>query len=154
MSPKSPLHVLVADSAQLRSQLLTTALGRRPGFHVSQCLLDSAHILEAARSQPVDVVLADVERHEELATELQHLRHVHLLSPRLRIVLLVSSYNRELVTQAFRSGVRGLFCFSTDDFRALCKCLQCVQRGQVWANSEQLGMVLESLGQSDRKSVV
>ena len=48
---------------------------------------------------------------------------------------------------AFRSGVKGLFCFSEYPFRLLCKCIQSVHRGQVWANSEQLQYLIEGITQ-------
>ncbi len=49
--------------------------------------------------------------------------------------------------QAFRSGARGLFCFSQYPSRLLCKCIQSVHQGQVWANSEQMQYLVEALSQ-------
>jgi hypothetical protein len=40
-----------------------------------------------------------------------------------------------------------LFCFSQFPFRLLCKCIQCVHQGQVWANSEQMQYVVDVLSQ-------
>ena len=48
---------------------------------------------------------------------------------------------------AFRSGVKGLFCFADYPFRLLCKCIQSVHQGQVWANSEQLQYLVEIVTQ-------
>jgi DNA-binding NarL/FixJ family response regulator len=62
-------------------------------------------------------------------------------------VILLDSYDREVVVNAFRSGARGLFCFSQYPFRLLCKCIHSVYRGQVWADSEQMQFVIESLSQ-------
>jgi DNA-binding CsgD family transcriptional regulator len=55
--------------------------------------------------------------------------------------------DREVVVNAFRSGARGLFCFSQYPFRLLCKCIHSVHQGQVWADSEQMQYVIESLSQ-------
>jgi len=142
---ESLLHILVADSAQLRSQLISTALSRRNGFHVSTCHLHFHEIAERVRSEPVDVLLAEVERHEDLEKDVEKLQQVHVTFPRLHMVLLASAYDQQLVTRAFRAGIRGLFCFSQGDFRSLCKCLQCVNRGEVWANSEQVNMLLDGV---------
>jgi hypothetical protein len=38
-----------------------------------------------------------------------------------------------------------LFCFSDYPFRLLCKCRQSVHQGQVWANSEQLQYLVETV---------
>jgi DNA-binding NarL/FixJ family response regulator len=43
--------------------------------------------------------------------------------------------------------VKGLFCFSDYPFRLLCKCIQSVHQGQVWANSEQLQYLVEIVTQ-------
>jgi DNA-binding NarL/FixJ family response regulator len=40
-----------------------------------------------------------------------------------------------------------LFCFSQYPFRLLCKGIQSVHRGQVWANSEQMQFLIEGLSQ-------
>jgi DNA-binding NarL/FixJ family response regulator len=139
------LHVLIADSAQLRLQLIGGALSRRSDFHVSRCALDTTAILAFLNSQGADVLLVNMEQNGNTTEELDCVRRVHLALPSVPIVLLVSAYDRELVVTGFRSGARGIFCFANTDFRMLCKCLRCVQKGQVWANSEQLGMLLESV---------
>jgi DNA-binding NarL/FixJ family response regulator len=70
-----------------------------------------------------------------------------LAHPEISKVLLLDSYDRQVVVNAFRSGVKGLFCFSEYPFRLLCKCIQSVHRGQVWANSEQLQYLIEGITQ-------
>jgi len=60
---------------------------------------------------------------------------------------LLGSYDRDLVANAFRSGAKGLFAFSEYPFRLLCKCIQSVHHGQVWANSEQLQYLIEVVTQ-------
>jgi DNA-binding NarL/FixJ family response regulator len=74
-------------------------------------------------------------------------RRLHLAHPEVAKVILLDTYDRDIVVNAFRSGARGLFCFSQHPFRLLCKCIQSVHRGQVWANSEQMQYVIESLSQ-------
>jgi len=67
--------------------------------------------------------------------------------PAINKVSLLDNYNRDLVVNAFRSGARGLFCFSEYPFRMLCKCLQSVHQGQVWANNTQFQYLLETVSQ-------
>jgi len=107
--------------------------------------MDAPAILAALRSGTINVLLADVEHHEDIGRDLDTLRQVHHSCPHLPMVLLVNSYDDDFVPRAFRAGIRGLFCFATADFRLLCKCLRCVHDGQVWANSDQLGMLLRSI---------
>ncbi|MFZ0199670.1 MAG: response regulator transcription factor [Candidatus Sulfotelmatobacter sp.] len=48
---------------------------------------------------------------------------------------------------AFRSGVRGIFCLAHTRFRLLCRCIQRVADGQVWANTEQLNFLLDLISE-------
>src|SRR3989454_9223774 len=75
------------------------------------------------------------------------LRRLHLAHPEVAKILLLGSYDRDLVANAFRSGAKGLFAFSEYPFRLLCKCIQSVHHGQVWANSEQLQYLIEVVTQ-------
>lgn len=142
------LNVLIADSAQLRLQLVAGALSRRRDFRVHRCELNVDVILGFLHSQAADVVLVNLEQNGNAAEQFEAVRRVHVAFPERPIVLLVSGYDRELVASSFRAGARGIFCFAVGDFRMLCKCLHAVHKGQVWASSEQLRMLLESVGQT------
>jgi len=72
-------------------------------------------------------------------------RRVHLAHPEVAQILLLEAQDRDSVVNTFRSGARGPFCFSRYPFRLLCKCIQSVHEGQVWANSEQLQLLIEAL---------
>ena len=75
-------------------------------------------------------------------------REVHKIYPEIRAVVLLESSQRTLVIEAFRSGARGVFCRSDFEFKALWRCVSAVKRGQIWANSEQLRFLLETLSES------
>ena len=62
----------------------------------------------------------------------------------LNCVLLLDRDKRDLVIEAFRSGAVGV-CERDQSYNQLCKCLVCVHRGQVWANSKQTRSLLEAL---------
>ena len=51
------------------------------------------------------------------------LRRLHISYPRVPKVLLLESFDRDMVVNAFRSGARGLFYFTESPFRSLCKCI-------------------------------
>ncbi len=69
-------------------------------------------------------------------------------------ILLSESFDREVVIYAFRSGARGLFCFTESSFRSLCRCIQVVHRGEVWANAEQIDYLVELVSQVPSLRVV
>jgi DNA-binding NarL/FixJ family response regulator len=147
-SPAPPaINVLIADSSRMQAQLLTSALRRRSEFRVSICAVDSDSILEAVAATPAAVVILSLNRSLSVAGQMAAMRRVHLSHPALAKVLLVESYDRELVVNAFRSGARGIFCISDTQFGLLCRCIQRVADGQVWANTEQTTFLLDMVSE-------
>src|SRR6266550_9010518 len=82
------------------------------------------------------------------------LRGLHVAYPGVAKILLSESFDREVVIYAFRSGARGLFCFTESSFRSLCRCIQVVHRGEVWANAEQIDYLVELVSQVPSLRVV
>jgi DNA-binding NarL/FixJ family response regulator len=148
-----PINVLVADSNQLQAQLLTTALRRRPDFKLTACALEADAILQALQPAPTGVILVNPNSQDD-GDSLAVVRRIHLSYPGIPVILLLESYDRETVVNAFRSGVRGLFCFAESSLRLLCKCIQAVCRGQVWANSQQVNYLLDLVCQVPALRVV
>jgi len=144
--PCDSISVLVADSNQMQCQLLTSALRRRPEFRVVSCLPEMDAVIDAIDSAAVQVAILSTQSQNQYQ-DLALVRRLHLSHPSVAKVLLLESYDRDLVVSAFRSGVKGLFCLTEHPFRLLCKCLHCVSEGQVWANSIQLQYLLEVLTQ-------
>lgn len=147
------IRVLVADSNQTQSQLLSSALRRQPGLKITCCRSELSDCLHALRSAPADILLlgdgpAD---HDRL---IETLRALHANHPRLGLILLLDFYDRDLVVNAMRAGVRGLFCRPSQPFRALCRCITVVFQGQYWANTEQVGYVVDALSSAPSTRVI
>src|SRR5262249_18569363 len=116
-------------------QLLSSALRRQPGMRITSCPSELTDYVEALRSAPADVVvLNDDFSDRDHLTEL--LRSLHSSYP---------NHDRSLVVNALRAGARGLFCRASQAFRALCRCITVVHQGQFWANTEQIGYLVEAL---------
>jgi len=141
----APLSVLVADSNRMQAQLLTRALRRHPELRIATCPMETASILHAVSSYPAQVGLFSFSPAGGLAVNLATLRRFHVSHPEVVKVLLVESCDRKLVVSAFRSGARGIFCITDASLRLLCKCIQCVASGQIWADAGQLGYLLDSI---------
>jgi DNA-binding NarL/FixJ family response regulator len=71
------------------------------------------------------------------------LRMVRGLHPGLRAVMLVDSSKAESVLGAFRAGARGVLS-RQESVEILSKCVRSVHEGQVWANSQQMGLLLQA----------
>ena len=148
------IAVLIADSNRMQAQLLTSALRRRSEFRVSTCPVDIASILQAVVSTPARVVVLSLNHSVNIASQMAAMRRVHFSHPAVAKVLLVESYDRELVVSAFRSGARGIFCISDAHFRLLCRCIQRVAGGQIWANTEQMTFLLDLVSEVPSLRVV
>jgi DNA-binding NarL/FixJ family response regulator len=135
--------VLIADSNRMQAQLLTSALRRRSEFRISTCTVDMAAVLKAVAFVPAKVLVFSLNHSLDIATQMSAIRRIHLSYPEIAKVLLVESYDRELVVSAFRAGARGIFCISDTHFRLLCRCIQRVAAGQIWANTEQMTFLLD-----------
>ena len=133
------IGVLVADSNHMQSHLLASALRRRPEFDVNWCESKNSAIQDAIQDKPIDVVLMNAKN------GLTSVRSLHLSHPKVAKILLLETSDRNTVVDAFRAGVRGLFCFSDSPFRMLCKCIQCVHQGQFWLSNEQLEYLVETV---------
>jgi DNA-binding NarL/FixJ family response regulator len=141
------ITVLIADSNRMQAQLLTSALRRRSEFCISTCPVDIASILQAVASTPAKVVVLSLNYSVNIANQMAAMRRVHLSHPSVAKVLLVESYDRGLVVSAFRSGARGIFCIADTHFRLLCRCIQRVADGQIWANTEQMTFLLDLISE-------
>ena len=61
--------------------------------------------------------------------------------------LLFYNPERNLVADAFRAGAKGVYCISQSTFKSLCRCVEQVHAGQIWANSSELAEVLRALSE-------
>ena len=146
----SMVHVLVADSGPLQSQLLTRALRARREFHVSPVPLNLSALDDFLHSNPADVVLIAGSQLPDWGL----LRWLRITHPKVSPVLLAENDDRELVVNALRVGAKGIFLFMHDPFRMLCKCIHSVFRGEIWINNQQMHYVMDALSEVPTLRVV
>jgi DNA-binding NarL/FixJ family response regulator len=109
--------------------------------------METVSILRAVALRAPRIVVLSMTAALRISETVMTLRRFHLSHPELPKVLLFESFDRELVVNAFRSGVRGIFCISDSNLRLLCKCLLRVADGQIWANTEQLNYIMELISE-------
>lgn len=138
------IHVFVADTTRMHSQLLAEALRRDEKLEIVGSTSSSREFLQNAASQPIDVAIISSNLDEKPLLGFETLRQFRALRPAARVVMLLDTCNPEIVLEAFRSGAKGVFS-KEGSLETLCKCVRCVYEGQVWANSQEMGFVLEAL---------
>jgi DNA-binding NarL/FixJ family response regulator len=73
------------------------------------------------------------------------LAEIHISYPGTPTVMLFDTWHDDLILHAFRAGAKGVFCRTEKKIEMLWKCITAVHQGQVWANSQQLHLLLSSL---------
>jgi len=142
-----PIRVLAADSTRMNSQLLADALARDKRFQIIEIEPTEAAILAAMDSEKPDVILLSPLLQDNPKLGLQVARQLRTSHPTARVILLLDASKRSAVLEAFRAGARGVFC-RTESLKSLAKCIYSAYLGQVWANSRELGYLLDAVSES------
>jgi DNA-binding NarL/FixJ family response regulator len=138
----------------MQAQLLVSALRRRPEFSVALCPLELDAIIANLASTPAQVAILNANDPKYDWHDMTIVRRLQMALPDVAKILLLDTYDRNLVVNAFRSGARGLFCFAEHPFRLLCRCIQQVHLGQVWLNNQQTQFLIEAVTQVPSLRVV
>lgn len=137
------IRVLVADNTRLHTQLLADALRRDGAFEVIGS--DSRELTARGDLNNIDVLLISSDLDEQPARGFEVLREVRSLHPNLHAIMLLDCSKPKLVLEAFRIGARGVLSHqeSVDTLR---KCVRRVHQGQIWANTQQMDLMVQALG--------
>jgi two-component system, NarL family, nitrate/nitrite response regulator NarL len=153
-SGQPPLNLLVTDESQMGCQLLRGALERsRANFHVPACAVTRSEILQCLAVHAVDIALISDDLRGEPHIGFSVVDELRVAYPKARVILLLHCARTDRVVEAFRAGARGVFC-RDEPFESLCRCIQAVGDGQIWATSAQLLSVLEALAYAKPLRVV
>lgn len=142
------IRVLVVHADSMATELLVGALKRHSRFDVSTCIANVEAVPDKIRSWKPDVVLLHPHLQDGLLSGFNVLRQLRTTGPEVRCVMLLERPERQMVVDAFRDGAKGVFCPSQSDFKMLCKCIDRVFAGQVWARNNELEYVLDALAQN------
>ncbi len=141
---QSAISVLVASPHAMTRELLLAALKRRGQFQVVKNATSAQEALEAIRAAEVDVALIGATLTDGPLSGCGALRQIRECSPDVKSVILLDGREHDLAVDAFRAGARGVFCLPQSTFKSLCKCVESVHAGQIWANSAELSEVMEA----------
>ncbi|MGH9587978.1 MAG: LuxR C-terminal-related transcriptional regulator [Acidobacteriaceae bacterium] len=147
-SDSVPIKILVVDADQMTAQLLAADLRRRVEFEVIQCAPDAESISDCVSRDKPDVLLLGAKSREFTFIGLPMLRRIRNDHPAVRSIVLLEDSSHNLIAELFRAGVKGVFNRAEYDLQRLCRCIFCVSTGQIWANSEQLGFVLDAFAET------
>lgn len=141
------ISVLVANPQAMARELLMGALNRNKKYHPIHCATTPQEILDVVKSNAVNVALISATLADGPLSGFGALRQIRECSPEVRSVILLNAPERNLVVDAFRAGAKGVFSLSQSGFKSLCRCVEQVHSGQIWANSRELSEVMETFSQ-------
>ena len=146
-SQNNVVNVIVAEASEMYCQLVESAFRpRRFRVSVVASAVESVRAVSLLKEREPDVAIISAQLHEGPLAGFAVLRELRSLQSKTRAVMLLSSRERGLVIDAFRSGAHGVI-FRDEPLETLSKCIHAVHQGQVWANSQHLGYLLEALAQ-------
>jgi two-component system nitrate/nitrite response regulator NarL len=146
--------VLISEASKMYCDLLSMAFLAVPErFEVVATASNTADILALVQEHRPKVAIVSDNLEEGPLAGLRLLPEIRRTNPETRILLAMGSADRELVIEAFRFGADGVFC-RTSPFELLCKSVDALAKGQIWANATELRYVLDEFTRAPKQRKV
>jgi two-component system nitrate/nitrite response regulator NarL len=140
------VRVLIALGSAMDCQLLLAASKQAPQqVNVVACAVSRTDILNCFSRGNFDVALINADLEDGRLAGLELLPEIHASYPKTPVVMLFNTLHDDLILHAFRAGAKGVFCRAEKKLDMLWKCISAVHQGQIWANSGQLHLLLNTL---------
>jgi DNA-binding NarL/FixJ family response regulator len=129
------------------TELLAGAVESDPNFKIIRSIASDAGLIQTASELRPGVAVISAGLSDDSSKGCEMARQLQTASPSTKVILLMDRPYRELVVEAFRAGARGVFC-RAGRINDLCKCIDQVSRGQIWAGCNEIKYVLDALVQA------
>jgi two-component system nitrate/nitrite response regulator NarL len=142
------VSVFLADATRMGCELMATALqSSRYKLALAGYATDSIGILDWLRENYVDVVIISADLKEGATAAFNVTREIRACFPKTCVIMILESIDRVRVIEAFRAGAAGIFT-RDKSFDLLCKCIQVVHQGQIWADNSALRFLTDAFVRS------
>jgi DNA-binding NarL/FixJ family response regulator len=121
----------------------------RQRFQVVAYAASAGEILAALQEYRPQVAVISSDLKDGALTGVPLLSVIRRDYPHTRTLFVTESPDRKLVVDAFKLGADGVFNRNSP-FEHLCKAVEVVSRGQIWANTEELHYVLSAFARSPK----
>lgn len=135
--PVKVVNVLVADENIMVCELIANLLRHSPAIKVVGWVLDSESALASVRDTSIDIALISSDLKDGPGKGLSLAYALRISYPAIRSIILLDALQRQNVLESFRAGARGVLSRGSG-LSSLVKCVCCVSKGQVWADTETL----------------
>jgi two-component system, NarL family, nitrate/nitrite response regulator NarL len=142
------VSVFLADATRMGCELMATALRcSRYKLAPTGYATDSIGICAWLRENEVDVVIISADLKEGATVAFNVTREIKASYPKTNVIMMLESIDRVRVIEAFRAGAAGIFT-RDKSFDLLCKCIQVVHQGQIWADNNALRFLVDAFVRS------
>lgn len=139
------VNVILVNITAMAADLLRFAFTGHEAIQLVGCAATLSELDTLLNEHSPDVALVGSSGSRQESIALPFLEQIAAAGAGVRPIVMSEDMSREDVVSFFRNGARGLVCKSHTDVSLLLKCICCVSAGQVWANSDQLELLLRSL---------
>ncbi len=136
------VSILITSGNVLACELYAQALSQHSYFQVVGRVATVDDAVRAVESMAVSIALISTTLQDGPLSGLAALRRIYRANAEVKPIMLFEASEANLMVSAFRNGARGVFCPAEDGFGMLCRCVEQVHAGQIWAKSAQLREVL------------
>jgi DNA-binding NarL/FixJ family response regulator len=144
------ITVLISDSTRMHCDLLRKAFHSvRQRFQVVAFASSTVEILTSLQLNRPQVAVVSSDLQEGMHSGLRIVPEIRRAHPETKILVVMASPNKDVIIDAFRNGAVGVFS-RNGPFEMLCKSVEVVSRGQIWANAEELHHVLGAFVKSPK----
>lgn len=140
--------IFLGETTRMSCELMAAALqGSRYNLSLAGYATDSIGIRAWFDKNEADVAIINADLKEGGAAAFGVIREIRSSHPQTSVIMLLESIERVKVVEAFRAGATGIF--SRDkSFDLLCKCIQVVHEGQIWADNKALRFLVDTFVRS------
>ena len=140
--PGFAFRILIADRDSMSSDLLASALTR--GGNCQAFAVPSADLLNTMASGTVHLVVIGADLDHDTKNGFELAQTVNRVHPAIPIVILLNQSTHDSVTDAFRSGARGVFS-RQQPMADFIECVEHVRKGFIWAGATETILLLDAL---------
>ena len=140
-----PTNVLIVHPKSFAAEVLAHALSRLSQYKVLNLVSSCNDLHGVLESSKVDVMLISHKMLQASPDGLGAIKDFRLEFPNLKTVLLLEERTPNAVIEGFRSGAKGVFCIASGEIESLCRCVDSVHAGNIWASNEEIKWVMEAL---------
>jgi DNA-binding NarL/FixJ family response regulator len=142
--------VLISDSSRMHCDLWQKAFfSVRERFNVVAAASTTVELLSAMHENQPQVAIISSDLEDGPRSGSRMLPELCRTFPDTKIILLMAGGDPEVVVDAFRFGAVGVFDRNSP-FDLLCKSIEIVSNGQIWANAGEMRAVMRGFAKAPR----